>query len=111
MLGYASRVCFNHLPLNGLGQIMNFSKYISKSRTKHLPLTTKRAGKGYKKGYGARNEGRTTSLGRFIADPEKRTQLVVPDLTDFKVCKFNSSRLYCDFFFSSNFFFFLFSSV
>ena len=43
--------------------IRYFSKYISKSRTKRLPLTTKRAGKGYKKGYGARTEGYLTSKG------------------------------------------------
>ena len=43
--------------------IRYFSKYISKSRTKRLPLTTKRAGKGYKKGYGARTEGFLTSKG------------------------------------------------
>lgn len=48
---------FNH-------QITNlFSKYISKSRTKRLPLTTKRVGKGYKKGNGARTEGVLDSKG------------------------------------------------
>lgn len=43
--------------------VCNFSKYISKSRTKRLPLTTKRAGKGYKKGNGARTEGKLNSKG------------------------------------------------
>ena len=42
-----------------------FSKYISKARTKRLPLTTKRAGKGYKKGNGARTEGKLNSKGIF----------------------------------------------
>mmetsp|Transcript_1519 Transcript_1519/g.1519 ORF Transcript_1519/g.1519 Transcript_1519/m.1519 type:complete len:103 (+) Transcript_1519:90-398(+) len=66
-------------------QILNFSKYISKSRAKHLPLNTKRAGKGYKKGYGARTEGIVTSKGNFIPVKSMRTQLVVPDLTGFKL--------------------------
>lgn len=66
-------------------QIANFSKYISKSRTKHLPLNTKRAGKGYYKGYRARKEGRLTSLGKFTVISSMRTNLIVPDLTGFKV--------------------------
>jgi hypothetical protein len=47
-------------------QVSNFSKYISKSRTKRLPLTTKRAGKGFYKGNGARKEGYITSKGNVI---------------------------------------------
>jgi hypothetical protein len=46
-------------------QIANLSKYISKTRAKHLPLNTKRVGKGYKKGYGARTEGKMTSRGNW----------------------------------------------
>lgn len=96
-----------------LQQAASFSRYISKSRQKRLPMTTKRAGKGYYKGKGGRKEGRLTSKGidqlwryisfsicliqfifciflpflaRFIVDVEKRTELMVPDLTDFKVC-------------------------
>ena len=59
------------------------SKYLSKSATKRLPLNTKRAGKGYYKGKGGTSEGRLTSKGKFIADPLKKLQLIVPDLTDF----------------------------
>jgi hypothetical protein len=66
-------------------QIASFSKYISRSRAKHLPLNTKRAGKGYKKGYGARTEGIVTSKAKFIPVAAMRTELVVPDLSDFKV--------------------------
>ena len=66
-----------------LTQISHFSKYISKSRAKRLPLTTKRAGKGYYKGFGARKEGFLTSKAKFIRVPEKCTELVVPDLTNF----------------------------
>mmetsp|Transcript_109784 Transcript_109784/g.236204 ORF Transcript_109784/g.236204 Transcript_109784/m.236204 type:complete len:105 (+) Transcript_109784:46-360(+) len=66
-------------------QVASFSKYISKSRAKHLPLTTKRAGKGYYKGNRCRSEGRITSKARFVVDPNKRTELMVPDLTGFKL--------------------------
>jgi large subunit ribosomal protein L41 len=61
----------------------NMSKYLSKSATKRLPLNTKRAKKGYYKGKGSTSEGRLTSKGRFIADPLKKVQLIVPDLTGF----------------------------
>jgi hypothetical protein len=44
-------------------QTRNFSKYVSKSRAKRLPLTTKRAGKGYSKGNGARRGGVMNSKG------------------------------------------------
>ena len=63
------------------------SKYLSKSAAKRLPLTTKRAGKGYYKGKGGTKEGRLTSKARFIVDPMRRLQLVVPDLEGFKVCR------------------------
>eukprot|EP01039_Chlorochromonas_danica_P007731 gene7731-8542_t len=66
-----------------LQQVATFSKYISNSRAKRLPLTTKRAGKGFYKGNRGRKEGRLTSKGRFIMIPEKCTELVVPDLTGF----------------------------
>jgi hypothetical protein len=45
-------------------QTAEFSKYISKSRTKRLPLTTKRVAKGYNKGNGARKEGVLDSKGK-----------------------------------------------
>ena len=45
---------------------------------KNLPLTTKRARKGFYKGKGCTTEGRLNSLGRFIVNPLKRLQLVVP---------------------------------
>jgi len=66
-------------------QVRSFSKYISNARTKRLPLTTKRVGKGYYKGKGARKEGFITSKGHFVREPEKCTELVVPDLTNFKL--------------------------
>lgn len=59
------------------------SKYLSKSAAKRLPLNTKRAKKGYYKGKGCTSEGRLTSKGKFIADPLKKLQLIVPDLEGF----------------------------
>ena len=61
------------------------SKYLSKSATKRLPLTNKKVKKGYYKGNGATMEGRITSKGKFIADPMKKLQLVIPDLEGFKL--------------------------
>ena len=58
------------------------SKYLSKAATKRLPLTTKRAGKGYYKGKGCTSEGRLTSKGKFIGNPLKKLQLIVPTLAD-----------------------------
>jgi Mitochondrial ribosomal protein L27 len=63
------------------------SKYLSKAARKRIPLTTKRASRGgFYKGKGSTKEGRLTSKGKFIVDPLKRLELVVPDLTGFKVC-------------------------
>jgi hypothetical protein len=87
-------------------QVMNFSKFISKSRAARLPMNTKRAGKGYYKGNGARKEGRISSTGkiflifsfqriffvilwdlpgRFLKDKTMCTELVVPDLSGFQL--------------------------
>lgn len=61
----------------------SFSKYVSKARAKRIPLNTKRVGRGFKKGYGARKEGLISSKGRFRKIKEMCTELVVPDLTGF----------------------------
>ena len=63
----------------------------SKSRVKRFPMTTKRANKNYYKGNGCRTEGRITNKGRFIMDPEMCTELVVPDLTGFRLKAYISS--------------------
>lgn len=68
-----------------LVQFCAFSKYISKARTKRLPLTTKRAGKGFYKGNGARKEGTLNSRGQFFRVKDMCTELVMPDLTNFKL--------------------------
>uniref|UniRef100_A0A7S3L6Q4 Uncharacterized protein n=1 Tax=Amphora coffeiformis TaxID=265554 RepID=A0A7S3L6Q4_9STRA len=69
-----------------LGQVRFMSKYMSKSARKRQPLTTKRASRGgFYKGKGGTKEGRLTSKGKFIVDPLKRLELIVPDLTGFKL--------------------------
>ena len=83
-MGKTSYSCINRTPFIQL-QSRFFSKYLSKSATKRLPLTTKRAGKGYYKGNGCRSEGRHTSKGGYVMDKSKMLELVVPDLTGFKV--------------------------
>ena len=50
-------------------------RYLSKSATKRLPLTSKRARKGYYKGVGSRSTGRHTSKGKFIIDERKVVRL------------------------------------
>ena len=47
-------------------QIASFSKFISKSRAKRLPLTTKKVKKGYYKGNGCRKEGKINSKGKTL---------------------------------------------
>jgi Mitochondrial ribosomal protein L27 len=66
-------------------QVRFMSKFVSKSAKKRLTLTTKRAHKGFYKGKGCRNEGRINSKGRFIVNKLKQLELVVPDLTGFKL--------------------------
>ena len=61
------------------------SKYMSKAAKKRLTLSTKRVGKGFYKGNGATKEGRHTRKGKFIVEPHRQVELVVPDLTGFKV--------------------------
>jgi len=61
------------------------SKFLSRSAKRRLPLTTKRARKGFYKGNRATKEGTLTSKGKFISDPDKMLQLIVPDLTGFKL--------------------------
>ena len=62
-----------------------FSKLYGNAKRKRMPLSPKRARKGYYKGKGARSEGRHTSKGGFVIDPAKRLELVVPDMAGFKV--------------------------
>jgi large subunit ribosomal protein L41 len=66
-------------------QVRSMSKFISKSAKKRLTLTTKRAGKGFYKGKGGTKEGKLNSKGKFIADPLRKLELIVPDLTNFRL--------------------------
>lgn len=61
------------------------SKFLPKAATKRLPLTTKRANKNFYKGNGCTSQGRHTSKGRYVLDKKKMLELVVPDLTGFKL--------------------------
>lgn len=61
------------------------SKFLSKAATKRVPLTSKRARKGFYKGNRATKEGHVNSKGRFIVDKSKRLELIVPDLEGFKL--------------------------
>ena len=77
--------------------VRHMSKHMSKAATKRMPLNTKRARKGYYKGKGGTKEGRITSKGRFIVDPQKRLELIIPDLEGFKVrddvfCRVSSTQ-------------------
>jgi hypothetical protein len=70
-------------------QIRCMSKYLSKAAAKRRPLTTKRARKGYYKGNGCTKEGTFRGkAGRFVLDRSRMLELMVPDLTGFKVCRF-----------------------
>ena len=63
----------------------DFSKYYGNARRKRLPLTTKRARKGFYKGNQCNPEGRHTAKGGYVMDRSKMLELVVPDLTGFKL--------------------------
>ena len=66
-------------------QCRYMSKYLSNSATKRLPLTTKRARKGFYKGNGATKEG-TIRKGKFKVDFKKRLEIIVPkDLENFEL--------------------------
>ena len=68
------------------GSFPLLSKFLSKSATKRLPLTTKRAGKGYYKGVtGMTKQGRHTSKGKYILDKNKMLEIVPPNLEGFKL--------------------------
>ena len=83
--GVLARMADAPAPAWQLTQVCGMSKYISNARTKRLPLTTKRAGKGFYKGKGARTEGFNTSKGGFVRQRERCTELVMPDLTNCKL--------------------------
>lgn len=67
-------------------QTRHMSKFMSKSAAKRAPLSTKHVRKGYYKGKGATKEGTFRGkAGRFVIDKERQVQLVIPDLTGFKL--------------------------
>jgi len=69
------------------------SKFLGKAATKRLPLTSKRARKGFYKGNRSTKEGRLNSKGQFIVDKSKRLELIVPDLEGFKLKPYIASTV------------------
>ncbi len=62
------------------------SKYLSKAAAKRLPLSTKHVRKGFYKGKGATKQGTFRGkAGRFVLDQERMLEIVVPDMTGFKL--------------------------
>lgn len=74
-----------HCALQRPFQLREMSKYLSKAAKKRIPLNTKRVAKGFYKGNGCTKEGRITKKAKFMVDPLKRLELVVPDLTGFRL--------------------------
>jgi hypothetical protein len=58
----------------------DFSKYISNSRAKRIPLTTKRAGKGYYKGNRCRKEGTINSRGSSFIIQQSVTEICTDNI-------------------------------
>ena len=59
------------------------SRNVSKSKVKRASLTHRYSKKGYYKGTGARIIGRLGSKANFIVEPDKKLELVVPDMAGF----------------------------
>uniref|UniRef100_A0A7S2XKT9 Uncharacterized protein n=1 Tax=Attheya septentrionalis TaxID=420275 RepID=A0A7S2XKT9_9STRA len=80
LLVHTRRVLADSVGANGIcyGGVRFMSKYLSKSATKRVPLSSKRARKGYYKGNGGTKEGHITSKGRFVVDFSKRLEIVMP---------------------------------
>ena len=98
-LSFLTEVVVTKTPFMQL-QTRSMSKYLSKAAAKRRPLTTKRAKKGYYKGKGCTTEGSFRgTAGRFVMDRSRMLELVIPDLTGFKVC----SRLVMDLLLSSHY--------
>eukprot|EP00752_Nemacystus_decipiens_P009729 g8689.t1 len=73
---------------------LRMSKYISKSARKRIPMTSKMGNKNFYKGKGSTKEGRLNSKGRFIVDPEKRLEIIAPDLEGFKLKPYVSKAVW-----------------
>ncbi|CAM9958708.1 unnamed protein product [Pylaiella littoralis] len=73
---------------------LRMSKYISKSARKRIPMTSKMGNKNFYKGKGSTKEGKLNSRGRFIADPEKRLEIIAPDLDGFKLKPYVSKAVW-----------------
>ncbi|KAK9818441.1 hypothetical protein WJX74_000878 [Apatococcus lobatus] len=71
--------------------MLNFVIAAVRGSTRRVPragatqLNSKRGPRNYYKGKGARATGRHTSKGRYVIDPDKLPNYVVPDLTGFQL--------------------------
>lgn len=68
-----------------VGAVRQMSKYFSKAQTKRQPLNAKWAKKGYVKGKRCRPTGRHTRKGKYIIEKKRLFEIVIPDLTGFKL--------------------------
>ena len=76
------------IAINKQCQTRPMSKFLPKSAAKRLPLTTKRARKGFYKGKGGTTQGTHTGrAGAYLLDKDRMLELEVPDLEGFKVCR------------------------
>jgi hypothetical protein len=73
---------------------LRLSKYLSKAAKKRIPLHRKHGDKNYYKGTGSAKTGHLNSKGRFQVDPSLLPDIVVPDLSEFKVSKALSAPFY-----------------
>mmetsp|Transcript_27083 Transcript_27083/g.31993 ORF Transcript_27083/g.31993 Transcript_27083/m.31993 type:complete len:127 (+) Transcript_27083:82-462(+) len=75
-------------------QTRQMSKFLPKSATKRLPLTTKRARKGYYKGKGGTRQGsHTGKAGAYVMNKDLMLELMVPDLEGFKLKPYIASTI------------------
>jgi len=62
---------------------------------RRMPLTTKRAGRGFYKGTRTGSMGRHTKYGGYVVDFEKVRRFIVPDLSRFTVSTVASTNQVC----------------
>merc|ERR1719491_84693 len=75
-------------------QTRQMSKYLPKSAAKRLPLTTKRARKGYYKGKGSTKQGTHTGrAGRYVMDRDRMLEIIAPDMEGFKLKPYIASTV------------------
>jgi len=75
-------------------QVRDMSKFLSRAAKKRIPLHAKMAGKGFYKGKGGTKEGTFSGrAGRFVLDRDRMLELIVPDLSNFKLKPYIASTV------------------